>query len=176
MVPCQAGHLVGLPMLSCCFATFSVTVLAPLLLSATSSQDFPFTIVFFFCFCPQPCLHSWPLWLPSSALPRYAGLFLQVREQTVCRARCPVGALPHLGSFHHCPESLFPFLAVESPSLPSLSLPFPSYPILFLLSLLFLLSWAFMAFPLSEFAKRKAPLITEVLVGVAGLAACSCCR
>lgn len=39
LVPCQAGRLVGLPMLSCCFPTFSVTVLAPLLLSATSSQD-----------------------------------------------------------------------------------------------------------------------------------------
>lgn len=137
---------------------------------------FAFTIVFFFCFCPQPRLHSWPRWLPSSALPRYIGLFLQVREQTVCRARCPVGALPHLGFFHHCPERLFPFLAVESPSLPSFSLPFPSYPVLFLLSLSFLLSWAFVAFPLSEFAKRKAPLITEVLVGVAGLSACSCCR
>lgn len=41
------------------------------------------------------------------------GSFLLGRDRTVCRACCPLGAWPHLGSFQHCSEHLFSLLALE---------------------------------------------------------------
>lgn len=129
-----------------------VPVLAPRPVAATTSQaSFRSPWLFPSPFPPatSPLLAPVASFLSHPQVTR--GSLLLVRDG-LCRAGCPVGALPHLGSCQRCSERLFAVLAVEC--------------FLSLFCLSFLLSQGLMAFPHGDFAKRKAPLTTQVLVAV----------
>lgn len=148
-VPGHSGCVLGVSLLSCCFAAVRVTVLAPLPISATSSQD---------SFCSPVHLL---LLFSSARSPLSARVVVLLQSSPGNERLLPSGQ--RTGCLQGRMSSWFAALSWHFSSLPRAFVfnagcggPFLSF-----FCLLFLLSWMFVAFPHGEFAKRKAPLTSR---------------